>query len=100
MGDTAIRLRNVTSRIASGVNRFVVRGAHRLSIAGGLYRKLTPLYSFPSALQAHALSMGHQVKRVLLGMVAAAFACAASEGIEWNSKGLNCTGRRITPRPK
>ena len=32
--------------------------------------------------------MGHQVKRVLLGMVAAAFACAASEGIEWNSKGL------------
>src|SRR5262245_17675634 len=32
--------------------------------------------------------MGQQLKRVLLGMAGAALACAASEGIEWNSKGL------------
>ena len=37
---------------------------------------------------AHARCMGNQAKRVLLGIVAAALACAASEGLEWNAKAL------------
>jgi hypothetical protein len=32
--------------------------------------------------------MKNQAKRVLLGIVAAALACAASEGLEWNAKAL------------
>ena len=44
--------------------------------------------------------MGQQVKRMLLGMVAAALACAASEGIEWNSKGLELYRAAHYPRPK
>src|SRR3954447_4538453 len=89
MGETAIRLRNVTSRMASGVIRFVIRFELIVSVSQGIvYRKLTPLYSFFENLQAHALSMGHLVKRMLLGTVAAALGCAASEGLELNSKGL------------
>ena len=33
-------------------------------------------------------------------MVAAAFACAASEGIEWNAKGYSCIARADMRRPK
>src|SRR5437763_2168571 len=89
MGETAIRLRSVTSRMASGVIRLVVGVELIVPVSqGGLYRKLTPLYSFSAGLQAHALSMGHLVKRMLLGTVAAALGCAASEGLELNSKGL------------
>ena len=32
--------------------------------------------------------MGNQVLRMLLGVAAAAFACAASEGLEWTAQGL------------
>src|SRR4051812_37195125 len=84
IGETAIRLRKVIWRMVSGLSKWTAGGELiALSMAGGLYRKLTPAYSFQQDRQAHARSMGKQVLRMLLGMVAAVFACAASEGLEW-----------------
>src|SRR6516164_1614548 len=57
-------------------------------MAGVVYRKLTALYSFPEDEAAHALCMGTQAKKVLLGIVAAGLAFGASEGQEWTTKGL------------
>ena len=89
IGETAILLRKVTSRRASGLSKWTGEGELiDFSIAGGLYRKLTPAYSFQPSGRAHARSMGNQGLRMLLGMAAAVFACAASEGLEWTAQGL------------
>src|SRR5580765_8433149 len=68
IGETAIRLRKVTSRMASGLSKWTGEGELIVfSMAGGLYRKLTPAYSFQEGLRAHPRSMGKQVLRMLLG---------------------------------
>src|SRR5580765_5241963 len=55
IGETAIRLRKVTSRMASGLSKWTAEDELIVfSMPGALYRKLTPAYSFQARRRAHA----------------------------------------------